>query len=281
MRRIINLPRELRRHLTSAHLIACVALFVALGGSAVAVSQIPRNSVGPAQLKRGAVKTQHLSRAAVKRNKIAPRAINNTRIAVGAVNAPKIANGSINRNKIRPGAVDASRLAADSVGPEALQAGAVGADALASGAVGSGHLANNSVTRAKVAEASLPMLATLRSGQTLRGMFALGGPEGTYLDAQTFEFPMVHAPAAPTANVVDIAGGSPAYTEECPGIAGGNQQTPNAAPGQLCFYITTKSGDFEELAVASESLTRLGFGLSATFGAGGGRVIGQWAATAR
>lgn len=280
MRRLSSLFHRLSRHLTSAHLIAGLALFVALGGSAFAVTQIPRNSVGPQQLKRGAVKSPNIARAAVKRNKIAPRAINNTLIAAGAVNTAKIANGSINRNKLRPGAVDASRLAPGAVGTAALQAGAVGSEALADGSVNTADLANNSVSRAKIAEGSLPMLAPLRSGQTLRGMFALGGPEGTHLDAQTFEFPMVLAPAAPPANIIDIAGGAPAYTAECPGIAGGNQQTPNAANGQLCFYITAKTGDFSSLTVTPDALTRLGFALSAGFGSSGGTVVGQWAATA-
>ncbi len=131
------------------------------------------------------------------------------------------------------------------------------------------------MTRAKISEGSLPLLGSLRSGQTLRGMFVLGSEGTLALDAQSFQFPMLHAPVA---NVIDIAGGSPAYTTECPGISGGNQQTPNAAAGQLCFYITARTGDFEGLAVEPDSLTRLGFGLRATF-ATSGTVIGQWAAT--
>lgn len=289
MRRLNRLAGQL----TSAHLVAWLALFIALGGSAFAVTQIPRNSIGPQQLKRGAVQAQHIRGGAVNRHKIAPRAINNTRIAAGAVNSPKIANGSINRNKIRPGAVDSSRLAAGAVGAEAIQPGAVQSGALAAGSVGTGHLANNSVSRAKIAEGSLPMLAPLRSGQTLRGMFALtangdssASPTDSVraTDAQTFEFPMLHAP---TLQVIDTTVVTPAYTAECPGIAGGNQQTPQAAAGNLCLYLRhIDSVDGEEhpevaaTASASLSITRLGFGLTATFGPGGGTVVGMWAATA-
>lgn len=45
----------LRRHLSFANVVALIALFVALGGSAYAVTSLPKNSVGTAQLKKGAV----------------------------------------------------------------------------------------------------------------------------------------------------------------------------------------------------------------------------------
>ena len=44
--------------------VALLALFVALGSTSYAVTQLPRNSVGTAQLRDGAVTAQKLSRAA-------------------------------------------------------------------------------------------------------------------------------------------------------------------------------------------------------------------------
>jgi len=41
--------------LTFANVISCLALFVALGGSAYAATQLKRNSVGPKQLKKSSV----------------------------------------------------------------------------------------------------------------------------------------------------------------------------------------------------------------------------------
>lgn len=55
-----------RRHVGSAHVIALLALFVALGGGAYAAMSLPKNSVGARQLKRGAVTPPKLSRATVK-----------------------------------------------------------------------------------------------------------------------------------------------------------------------------------------------------------------------
>jgi hypothetical protein len=56
-----------RHRITSAHVIALIALFVALGGGAYAAFKLPRNSVGTKQLKRGAVTPPKLSRAVLKR----------------------------------------------------------------------------------------------------------------------------------------------------------------------------------------------------------------------
>ena len=45
----------MRRHLSFSNVVSLLALFVALGGGAYAVAQLPRNSVGTAQLKANAV----------------------------------------------------------------------------------------------------------------------------------------------------------------------------------------------------------------------------------
>ena len=55
------IPR-VRKKLTYSNVIACLALFVALGGVAVAAG-LPKNSVGAKQLKNGAVTDQETSQA--------------------------------------------------------------------------------------------------------------------------------------------------------------------------------------------------------------------------
>jgi hypothetical protein len=45
----------IRRRLSFANVVSCIALFVALGGVGYAATQLPKNSVGTQQLKRGAV----------------------------------------------------------------------------------------------------------------------------------------------------------------------------------------------------------------------------------
>jgi hypothetical protein len=56
--------KKIGRHLTFANVIACVALFVALGGAGYAATRLPRNSVGTRQLKKGAVTPAKLNSAA-------------------------------------------------------------------------------------------------------------------------------------------------------------------------------------------------------------------------
>ena len=53
--------------------VACLALFVALGGAGYAALQLPKNSVGSNQIKRGAVKTLEIANNAVTGAKVRQR----------------------------------------------------------------------------------------------------------------------------------------------------------------------------------------------------------------
>lgn len=57
---------RIRERLTFANVVACLALFIALGGVGYAATQLPKNSVGARELKRGAVTPPKLSAAAKK-----------------------------------------------------------------------------------------------------------------------------------------------------------------------------------------------------------------------
>lgn len=63
---------KLRPRLTYANVMATAAVFIALGGSSYAVTQLPRNSVGSKQLKRNAV-----TGAKIKSNAITGRKVRN------------------------------------------------------------------------------------------------------------------------------------------------------------------------------------------------------------
>jgi hypothetical protein len=47
--------KKVGAHLTFANVVACLALFIALGGASYAAFKLPKNSVGTKQLKNGAV----------------------------------------------------------------------------------------------------------------------------------------------------------------------------------------------------------------------------------
>jgi hypothetical protein len=65
--------------------VAYLALFVALGGSAYAVKQLPKNSVGPKQLKKNAVTTQK-----VRKNAIDGRRVKNNSLTGADINLNKL-----------------------------------------------------------------------------------------------------------------------------------------------------------------------------------------------
>jgi hypothetical protein len=121
----------LKRHLNPATVIACIALFVALGGAAVAAKTASKNSVKTASIANGAVTTAKLRNGAVTtgklRNggvtgqKIAPATIGSDQLAGGSVRSgqlggqvvtePKIKNGAVSESKLGTGSVSSGKLA--------------------------------------------------------------------------------------------------------------------------------------------------------------------------
>jgi hypothetical protein len=193
----------------------------------------------------------------------------------------------IGTRQLKNGAVTTKKIHKDAVTAAKIKSGAVGRSEIASGAVNTGKISNKAVTRSKIADSAIPLLGTLRTGQTLRGSFNIGGGDSgavaqTIRGGDTFQFPLNNAPSAPAANVIDASVASPVFTSNCSGLSGGSGQTPNAAAGQLCVYITFKSPNYTSLAFDSGALTRLGFGLTADFSSGAvtSQVRGQWAVTA-
>ena len=255
-----------RPKLSYANVIATIALFVALGGAAVAAG-LPKNSVGAKQLKNGAVTTAKLKRAAVTSGKIAPKAVSAGKLGANAVLPGNLGDGIITTNKLSDGAVIASKI----------KNSVVTTNKLNNNAVTTAKLADGSVTLGKLADNVAPLLGTLKSGQTLRGVFVVGGDPKISLGSVSFQFPLLNPPAAPKENVLEAGKTS----TNCPGVSGST--TPQAAAGQLCVYITSKSAEFEGLEFVPGATNRLGFGLSAGFAKGNepqNAVSGQWAVTA-
>ena len=75
--------RRLHEHISYANVMATLAVFIALGGSAYAVAQLPRNSVGAAQIKRSAVGTSELRDRTVRLGDISVSARRSLRGAKG------------------------------------------------------------------------------------------------------------------------------------------------------------------------------------------------------
>jgi hypothetical protein len=255
-----------RPKLSYSNVIATIALFVALGGAAIAAG-LPQNSVGPKQLKRGAVTAPKLRKGAVTSGKLAPK----------SVVAGKLGPSSVTPGNIGNGAVTSAKLAAGSVIASTIKNSVVTTNKLNNEAVTSAKLGKGSVTLAKLADDVAPLLGTLKSGQTLRGVFDVGayGDTGDIArGAVSFQFPLL---AASTVTVLQKGETS----ANCGGLGGG--QTPAATGGNLCVYITDSANLDEAESLVAENNTRLGFGLRAKAkgpGAAPYYALGQWAVTA-
>lgn len=262
---------RLRPKLSYSNVIATIALFLALGGAAIAAG-LPKNSVGSKQLKRGAVTTADLRKGAVRSGKLAPKAVVAGKLGSNAVLPGNIVNGAVTTAKIGNGAVIAA----------SIKNGVVTTNKLANEAVTTAKLGKGSVTPAKLSDDFGPVLATLKSGQTLRGVFDLGSVAASNGDttrsAVSYQFPLAGAPAV----TVLLPGQTNA---NCGGLGGGASQTPQATAGNLCVYVT-EAVNLEDGAagLVAENNTRLGFGLVAKAKEGGAgksfHALGQWAVTA-
>ncbi len=266
---------RLRPKLTYSNVLASLALFIALGGAAVAAG-LPKNSVGANQLKQGSVTAKKIRREAVT----------NLKLKGGSISASKLASDAVTGGSIAAGAVSSGKLAKNAVINASIANGAVGNSKLANEAISNTKLQKESVTGDKIKNGTVgtsklsadvpPLLGTLRTGQTLRGQFAVGGPGGSALwAAQSFQFPLNNPPKA---EVIDPP---TATTPNCQGITGGSGQTPQAAAGYLCFYVTSKKNIAAAgLTVPGVALTRLGFALEGVSEAAGDfYASGQWAVT--
>lgn len=105
----------LKRHLTVANVLSCIALFVALGGAAYAAVKIPVNGVKARNIAPQAVTNPKIKREAVTSGKIKNGGINALDIGAGQVTNEKIATGAVSSKKIAKKAVTNRTLAEESV----------------------------------------------------------------------------------------------------------------------------------------------------------------------
>ena len=134
--------RKIRGRFTSAHAIALLALFVALGGSALAVNRV---RVGANDIKRSAVTTKAIKNGAVTTSKLAEAAVTTSKLAEAAVTTSKLADNAVTSGKIADNAVITSKLAEAAVTTSKLAQAAVTTSKLADNAVTSGKIANGEI----------------------------------------------------------------------------------------------------------------------------------------
>jgi hypothetical protein len=93
---------------SAALIIACIALFISIGGVGYAASKIGTNdikngAVTAKKLHKKAVKTKKINKEAVTNGKLAPDAVTTDKIAADAITTDKIADGQVQQPDVAGG----------------------------------------------------------------------------------------------------------------------------------------------------------------------------------
>jgi hypothetical protein len=143
--------KQLRKHLTVANVLSCIALFVALSGAAYAATTAAKNSVKAKSIAKGAVTTPKLRNGAVTNPKLRNGAVTGAKIANATIGSSQLANGAVRAAQLGGGVVTTSKLGKGAVTSEKIANGAVGGNQLSANAVTTGKIQDGAVTSAKLA----------------------------------------------------------------------------------------------------------------------------------
>jgi hypothetical protein len=154
-----------------ALVISCIALFLALTGSALAVG-IAKNSVRSAQIADGSVRNVDLRDNAVSAPKIAPNSVGSEEIAENAVESPEVA-----QDALTAGDLGAASVASSEVVDQSLTASDLGPDSVAASELGTITVRTNSTTVAKGANGSVSV--SCAAGEQVLGGGGQPGHFGT------------------------------------------------------------------------------------------------------
>jgi hypothetical protein len=86
---------RLRGKLTYANVIATLALFMALGGGALAATELKKNSVGTKQIKNKAVTEAKIKNGAVSGGKLANGSVGGAQLQANSINGANVQDGSL------------------------------------------------------------------------------------------------------------------------------------------------------------------------------------------
>jgi Tfp pilus assembly protein PilW len=165
---------------TYANVVSTLCLFLLLGGgSALAATQLAKNSVGAKQIKKNAVATAKIKNAAVTNSKLAADAVTSGNITAAAVTTSQLAANAVTDSQLAANAVTSGKIADAAVTGSKLAANAVTSGNIADNAVTNTKLAANAVTSGKIADGEVraPDLGTILTVQ--ESLQIAAGAEGT------------------------------------------------------------------------------------------------------
>lgn len=238
---------------SAALVVSVIALFVALGGSALAISQI-----GTAQIQDGAVTTSKLHSKAVTTGKLANNAVTTGRLANNAVTTSRLADNSVTSAKVKDGSLTAGDVAPNTF----LAANGKAADSSRLG----GLLPTDFVQGVGIMEDRRIVVSAGTGGavflNTLFGSFT-GNCSAGNQPSVTWSPTVANAEYA--ANV-QVFGAAPKLVTLNAIPAGGSDPEPNPAAGpfQTTYQIAFTSGGLDHAATAWIT-GRFEFGIGCVF----------------
>jgi polyhydroxyalkanoate synthesis regulator phasin len=126
---------------TYANVVSTLCLFLLIGGTtALAATQLAKNSVGTKQIKKSAVVTAKIKNAAVTTSKLADNAVTSGKITDAAVTTSKLADNAVTSGKLADNAVTSGKITDAAVTTSKLSNNAVTSGKITDGAVRAGDL---------------------------------------------------------------------------------------------------------------------------------------------
>ena len=147
---------RLLRRPSPAFLVACLALFVALGGPAQAAKlingkTIRSGTVSSKQLKDKGIASRDLGSSALKAARYTPNnSVTASKIKRDAVGSSEVKANAIGTSEIAPSAVTSLQVADNSLLAQDLATGSVNSDEIVDGAVKNAELGTSAVTKGKL-----------------------------------------------------------------------------------------------------------------------------------
>ena len=259
-------------HHLRSHVVGYIALFVALGGTALALPG--KNTVDSGDIKKKGVKTSDLAPNAVKGSRLAPGAVTSASVSDGALTGTDLAANSVggpavdeptlfNDDSLTGADVDESTLGQV---PSAANAGQLG------GVGPSGYLRWG---------------GTIPSGVTVRGVFTAADEDDTgSTNARSSESFPLPAPADLTDAQVNF-NPSTVGGDDDPACSG-SFNAPTAPAGKVCVYHNGTGQCFADASATGVAIggggpqSRFGFGIDGPTcpAPGNASIRGTWAYTA-
>ena len=185
--------KQIRQRLTYANVMSTIAVFFVIGGaSALAATQLGKNTVGSKQLKKNAVVAAKIKNSAVTSAKLADGSVTNGKLGASAVSTDKVADGAVTTGKLATNAVSTDKVVNSAITSGKIAGNAVTSGKIADGSVGATQLAESERSQAFVSAVSTGAKEVANglfgSYTPAESVTSLSLPAGSYVVSAKSEF---------------------------------------------------------------------------------------------